>query len=168
MTPIRLINTVYLIRTNYHVVKRMRKIVFFLLGAVIFFVIGIRKIYAIDVTATAPQTGIGGLDALIQGALPDVVNDAIVELDKFGDQSDLARGFADASTFTSAIASQRSRPDIKTFAVTAGTMVGVQFPELDYSGLLYNPDAISSAFSDLEEQGDIYLGFAWQMWAAHV
>jgi hypothetical protein len=145
-----------------------KKILHSFLCALLFLGINADYICAIEVTATAPQTGIPALDAAIQAQLSGVVNDANAQLEKFGNQTELARGFADANTFTSSIASQRSRPDIAIFAVTLGTMIGAQFPEVDYSGLFYDSGAIDNAFSDLEEEGDIYLGFAWQLWSAHV
>jgi hypothetical protein len=146
----------------------MRRTAFLFFCTVLFLTGGIERIFALDVTITPPRTGNAVANGIIDGEIPAVKSSTIDELDKFGEQTELARGFADANTYTSAIASQRSRPDISTFAVTVGTMIGAQFPELDYSGMIYNPESITNAFSDLEQEGDAYLGLSWQIWSAHV
>ena len=102
-------------------------------------------------------------------AISDPINtawaNAIAEtrntLSKYKDQKDLTFGFQNSGIYASQVATQNGYQGYDLFAVTVGTMYGVQLPSAQ-------PGEMMSAFDDLKKKGDIYAGAAWQLWALQV
>ena len=118
---------------------------------------------AIDVSATAPQTVFSDLNNEISAQLDLLVAQAEQELARYDDQTELVRGFADATAAASAVATPRTRFEYEVFAVTIGSMVGAQLPFLSIS-----PQAAQAALEQVQEEGDVNAGLAWQVWSAHI
>lgn len=78
-------------------------------------------------------------------------------------QTKLVKGFANASVYSSHVATQRGYQGFDKFSITVGTMAAAQVPATTtnlgyYKGLLKN----------LRKQGDVYLGVAWNTWTLNV
>ena len=114
----------------------------------------------ITVTGTAP-TSSNIPDGTIETPFNNALDETRKTLAKYGDQKDLVLGFANAGVYASQVANQWGYQGYDTFAVTIGTMGGGQLPSA-------SPSGISDEFDKLKDDGDIYLGAAWQMWAAQV
>jgi hypothetical protein len=80
---------------------------------------------------------------------------------RYQSQKKLARGFANASVFSSHAATHRGLQGYDLFAITVGTMAGAQAPSRD---LGYYKDI----HKKIQQQGDLYVGVAWNAWAAQV
>lgn len=78
-------------------------------------------------------------------------------------QAKLVKGFANASAYSSHVATQRGYQGFDKFAITVGTMAAAQVPaataDLGYYKRLVN---------SLRYNGDIYAGVAWNSWAVNV
>jgi hypothetical protein len=88
-------------------------------------------------------------------------NDALSKaFTQYMHQPKLAKGFANASAYSSQVATQRGFQGYDKFAITLGTMAGVQVP---------NPTSDLSYYKHLQEklrrQGDVTAGVAWNAWA---
>lgn len=78
-------------------------------------------------------------------------------------QAKLVKGFANASAYSSAVATQRGYQGFDKFSITVGTMGAAQVPATTtnlgyYKGLI----------NQLRKQGDVYLGVAWNAWTLNV
>lgn len=78
-------------------------------------------------------------------------------------QAKLVKGFANASAYSSHVATQRGYQGFDKFAITAGTMAAAQVPatvvDLGYYKALANR---------LYKEGDVYVGVAWNAWSLNV
>lgn len=81
----------------------MRKKLIVALAALCLFAGLAMRADAATITGTAPTTGIGTLDTALQNAFNAALADANSNsaLSKFSDQTDLARGFANANAYSS-------------------------------------------------------------------
>lgn len=75
-------------------------------------------------------------------------------------QPRLARGFANASAYSSQVATQRGFQGYETFAITLGTMAAAQVPATTTNLSYYKHLA-----KKLYQQGDVYVGVAWNAWS---
>jgi hypothetical protein len=82
---------------------------------------------------------------------------------KYQDQSKLVRGFANASAFSSQVATQRGYQGYDKFIITLGSMGAAQVP---YSAT--NLSYYKHLAKKLDDQGDVYAGVAWNAWALNV
>ncbi len=122
--------------------------------------------FGLEITVTAPTVSGGGvpvqlttdINTAIDGTLSTQATDT---LDQYGNMPKLAEGFANAGTYASHAANHRGLMGYKFLVVSAGTMVGIQLPAASEAGLL-------NALDDLETDGDIYAGLAWQAISAQV
>lgn len=73
---------------------------------------------------------------------------------KYTNQKQLALGSANAGVYSSSAATQRGYQGYDLFAISVGTMIGVQAPSL-------NPGYYSKIGSELKANGDLYAGAAW-------
>jgi hypothetical protein len=78
-------------------------------------------------------------------------------------QPKLAKGFANASVYSSDVATQRGFQGYDKFAITIGTMGAAQVPRAT-SDLTYYKQLAEK----LKKQGDVYVGVAWNAWALNV
>ncbi len=149
--------------------KNLLKI--FIIGLVVCF--SINSAWAISITGTPPQITkvmVGGTDwtAVVAPGLQASINNAFYgtapgpdgalekvqnELNKYGDQPDLAKGFANANAYAAQAATHQGFQDYTLFAVTTGVMVGVQLPSSD-------PDYYKDLDEKVKKDGDIYAGVA--------
>jgi len=100
------------------------------------------------------------------GTVPDVPAAYAVLLGTIGKyqyQPKLAKGFANASVYTSHVATLRGYQGYDRFAISVGTMAGVQAPSVTTNLSYYK-----SLPKKLKDQGDIYAGVAWNAWSANV
>lgn len=112
---------------------------------------------AATITGTAPTTGgvIPAFDTALQNAfnaaLADVNSNSAIS--KFSDQTDLARGFANANAYSSHAGTIQGYQNYDLFFVSVGVMAGVQAPstEPDY----YTSDSLED---DLRADGDVEAG----------
>ncbi len=98
------------------------------------------------------------LNALISGvafddAIAAIETQADTELSKFGDQSKLAQGFANANAYSAQSATLQGYQGYKKFALMGGLMVGGQLPSMDLAVLQEIPNTIA-------EEPDVYAGVA--------
>ena len=123
--------------------------------------------FGLEITVTPPTvSGTGAFDAAINTAIATIVDgillvDANAELDKYTDQPKLAEGFANAGTYASHAANHRGLMGYKFLVVSAGTMLGLQLPASSEAGMM-------NALDDLQTEGDLYAGAAWQVISAQV
>jgi len=80
---------------------------------------------------------------------------AVNTLAKFENQSDLARGFANANAYSSHAGTIQGYQNYDLFFVSVGVMYGLQAPSADAD--YYNKENIEN---DLEEDGDVHAGAA--------
>ena len=99
--------------------------------------------------------------SLIDSAWNTAVGRTQTTLDKYKEQKDLTFGFQNSGIYASQVATQNGYQGYDIFAVTIGTMYGVQLPSA-------NPAEAKSAFDDLKSKGDMYAGAAWQLWAVQL
>ena len=134
-----------------------------------FLVVGAQAFAEITVKIEVPEITFTGPNAEVNTALSglfDVTNStafqaekakyetsAASELDKFGEQDDLAKGFADANMAAAQSSTLQGFEGYKTFAVMGGFMLGVQLPSTDTS-------VISDLSNTLADDPDVYAGVA--------
>ncbi len=124
--------------------------------------------FGLEITVTAPTVAgnPGGAGAAINTfinatTMPILLTQANNTLAKYGNQPKLAEGFANAGTYASHAANHRGLMGYKFLVISAGTMFGIQAPASSEAGLL-------NALDDLETEGDLYAGAAWQVLSAQV
>ena len=112
---------------------------------------------AATITGSAPIifTGNPLVDAALNQeigvAFDNAIFDANESIAKYSDQRDLARGFGNASVFSSQPATFQGFQNYSKIAVATGVMLGVQAPSFD-------PDYYDGIEDDIEANGDIYAG----------
>ena len=106
---------------------------------------------ALSVGGTAPTTIDPAINLAIQTAFNTALADANIELQKYDDQPDLARGFSNANAYAANAATLQGYQDYDLFAVMAGIMAGAQLPSSNKS---YYDDLDKK----VEEKGDLYIG----------
>lgn len=89
----------------------------------------------------------------VSGPFYSALDKANIELAKYHDQSQLAKGFANANLYSTNAATQQGYPNYGLFAVTTGIMGGVQLPS-------FNPDYYDDIDKKIKDKGDIYAGAA--------
>ena len=127
------------------------------------FCVFLEPIWAITIGGTAPtvNTGVPAVDILINAELAAVFGDtstpntvlyeANEELQKFSNQPDLAKGFANANAYAAQAGTLQGYQDYDIFAVTTGVMVGAQLPSSD-------KDYYEDLDKKVENDGDLYGG----------
>lgn len=96
--------------------------------------------------------------------LPNInnLNDSLQTLFlRYQSQKKLATSFANASVYSSHVATQRGYQGYDLFAVTVGTMAGAQLPSTNFGYYKDIPKKIMN-------YGDIKAGVAWNAWSAQV
>ncbi len=122
----------------------------------------------IIITNTNPQirTGNSMLDFILNQAVTNTVDDVIREahdsLLRFSHQEELARGFANANTYSSHAGTFQGYQNYSKFAITVGVMAGAQGPTTDFD---YYDGLASTKYYDkirdqIIENGDLYTGVA--------
>jgi len=123
------------------------------------------SLYAITLSGTAPTvnsvTILGtpvpaaatALQLALDNAFDTAETEANLELQKYGDQPKLAKGFANANVYAAQAATHQGFQDYSIFAVTTGIMFGVQLPSSD-------PDYYDKIDKKIEDDGDLYAGVA--------
>ncbi|HPA73367.1 MAG TPA: hypothetical protein PKY31_13920 [Spirochaetota bacterium] len=124
-----------------------------ILAAMLFLATAIRIDAATMYVVQYPTDGVN--DANLQTALNNAVADANSELSVFNDQQGLARGFANANSFSSHSANFQGFQNYNIISASVGIMAGFQAPSLDLS--YYSPDNVES---DIRRDGDLDAGFA--------
>ncbi len=115
---------------------------------------GLHPLYAATMTVVQyPQDGVN--DAALKTALDSTVASANTQLALFKNQTELAKGFADANAFSSHSATLQGFQNYDLFAVGVGFMAGVQAPSSDPN--YYQQSNIED---DLRKDGDIFAGFS--------
>jgi len=89
----------------------------------------------------------------LQTAIDSIETQANDELAKFGDQSKLAQGFANANVYSAQSATLQGYQGYKKFALMGGIMIGGQLPSMDLAVLQEIPNTIA-------EEPDLYAGIA--------
>lgn len=141
----------------------MKKTIKRLPAAFIFLSLLIMPIYAASVdeaNSTPPTISSDNttfdtmINDILSASFTTLLASANDELAKYEDQKDIARGFANASAYSSRAATQQGYQDYSIFALTSGAMIGVQGPtwKTDY---YTETDKVED---DLKEDGDIYAG----------
>ncbi len=133
----------------------MKKLTMILLTGVFIFAGVAAQLDAATVTGTPPTSGNGTLDPLLASAFNSALADvnANSAISKFNNQTDLARGFANASAYASHAGTLQGYQNYDLFFVSVGMMAGVQAPSADSS--YYEKSTIED---DLRSDGDIHAG----------
>lgn len=140
----------------------MKRISLLLLTGVFLLFIAAGALDAATIVVTAPKssTNPGLLDIPLENALiaaqgTPTYQKAVNTLAKFENQTDLARGFANANAYSSHAGTIQGYQNYDLFFVSIGVMGGLQAPsgDADY----YNKDTIED---DLEADGDVHAGVA--------
>ncbi|MCU0846521.1 MAG: hypothetical protein MUD12_01375 [Spirochaetes bacterium] len=97
------------------------------------------------------------IDAAINQAYQDIYSQTIL----YQRQPRLAKGFANASAYSSNVATQRGYQGYDLFALTVGAMIGGQAPSRSLS--YYN-----NIDEKLQYRGDLYAGAAFVPWTAQI
>ncbi len=125
-----------------------------------------KKIYCIMALATVMAFHAGEGRAWIIGgssigpAAQGAINRALAP---YQSQQKLATGMANASVYSSHVATQRGYQGYDIFAVTVGTMAGAQVPAATTDLSYYK-----KLPQRLRDQGDLLIGVAWNAWSANV
>jgi hypothetical protein len=151
--------------------EKMKKKVFFCLACVALICTAIPAFAAPTVTITAPEltfttsTGNASLNTALSNLFGSTTNTLLQteldkleattqeELDKYGSQDDLAKGFGNANSYAGQSATLQGYQGYKLFSVSTGAMVGLQLPTSDFSTL-------GNSLDNFEEDPDVYLGIA--------
>lgn len=100
-----------------------------------------------------PTTGNGAIDTELQNQFEDAIDQAFTDLSIYSNQPDLAKGFANANTYTAQAGTLQGYQDYDIFAVSTGIMIGAQLPSSDKN--YYN-----DLDKKIKDKGDIYAGVA--------
>lgn len=125
--------------------------------------------WSVDVTITPPTIELSG-PFVVLGDLTTELNTQLATLatdfetqvendetiNKYDDQSDLAKGFANAGASSASMGMLRSAQDFKLFSVAVSTGAGLS---------VYSTDIFSDVSSAdfVKEEGDVYMGLAPQL-----
>lgn len=101
-----------------------------------------------------------GTTSLNNAAAQQFINQTLLPYQR---QAKMVKGFANASAYSSAVATQRGYQGFDRISVTLGTMGAAQVPATTtnlgyYKGLV----------KQLRKEGDVYVGVAWNAWALNV
>ena len=112
--------------------------------------------FAVDVTATLPSLFYEG-DLIDVGDfdITDVTAPAEENLKIFDSMNRLTQAFGNANSYAADAATTRGLMGYRFITVAAGTMIGLQFPDNDFT-------AIDDSLSRIEKEGDAYFGAALQ------
>ncbi|MFH0977363.1 MAG: hypothetical protein V1874_16410 [Spirochaetota bacterium] len=109
---------------------------------------------AVTVGGQYPQyVGAGTLNIAISGVWNTMLANVKAELDKYDNQEKLAKGFANANTYSTNVATLEGYQDYSLFALMTGAMVSLQVP-----AFAYNKDYVTDMRYKIERDGDAYLG----------
>ncbi len=91
------------------------------------------------------------MNSTLKTAFNNTLDTARKNLETFGNQKDLAQGFANANAYSTQSATLQGYQNYDLFALSSGLMVGVQAPSarIDY---------YSHIADDIQKRGDLYLG----------
>jgi len=133
----------------------MRKMFLLLVACMAFLAASGHNCQAATIYGDAPTVS-GSVDddainAILANAFNNAIDEAATDLEKFRDQQDLAKGFANANVYSGQVATLQGYQNYLHYAVTAGVMVGVQLPSLD-------PDYYDNIEDVIDRDGDIYAG----------
>ena len=132
----------------------MKKIMILILAAGLLIGTGKKDLFAwIWIDAIAPQSTNPLFQNAINQARDQLLTQARAELTKYQSQRKLARGFADSSSYSSHVATQRGYQGYDVIAVTIGAMAGGKLPSLDF-------DYYKDIGKKLKNNGDIDAGAA--------
>ena len=148
-------------------------LIFFLLFFMVF--TATQSKATVTITGTCPEaskvsTGAGSyvtpaqileLNSQIQNEWDDALERAREEISKYDSQPKLAESFSNSNTYVSHAATQRGYQGYDLFALTVGGMAGIEVPSTDSSKL-------EDEFDKIEDEGDVALGAAIQIWSAHL
>ncbi len=101
-----------------------------------------------------------GTSSINNDAAQQFINQALLPYQR---QAKLVKGFANASAYSSHVATQRGYQGFDKFAITVGTMAGAQVPATT-TNLGYYKDLVRQ----LRKEGDVYVGVAWNAWSLNV
>lgn len=142
-----------------------------------FVTVGVTSVSAFDVSVIAPSVRLTGdlataasaagidADTKLNAELRDLADSFRTELSsnddlaRFSNQKDLTRGFANAGATAAHLGTQRTFIDYRRFAFVVGTGAAVAAPGSDLNKAL-------EAAESIEEDGDIYVGAAFQLISA--
>jgi hypothetical protein len=100
---------------------------------------------------TAPAAA--ALDAAINSAWGTVLNNVRDSLEKYDNQDKLPKGFANANTYTTNVATLQGYQDYSLFALMTGAMASIQTP-----AFTYDKSYIKNMRYTIERDGDLNLG----------
>lgn len=144
------------------------RLVLFAAGAALF-LFGAQAFAEITVDVVAPDISFTGNDTALDSVLNSLFDtvastqfqntidqfqtDSAAELNKYGEQDSLAKGFADANLAASQSGTFQAFEGYKIFAVSIGMMVGIQLPSNDFG-------VISDLSESVKDDPDVYMGVA--------
>ncbi|HPB82313.1 MAG TPA: hypothetical protein PK200_09785 [Spirochaetota bacterium] len=139
----------------------MKRISLLLFTGIFLLFIAAGVLDAATIIVNRPTSSNVTVDGLLKAAWEDNIEKsdsykkAISTLSKFENQTDLARGFANANAYSSHAGTIQGYQNYDLFFVSIGVMGGLQAPsgDADY----YNKDTIED---DLEADGDVHAGVA--------
>ena len=138
------------------------------LSLMLLLVAGAGQVFALQFDGTAPTISTGNttvddaVNPIISSYFDTALDEANSEIENIkSKQSKLATAFGTANAHVSHAATQRSYPNYDLFAITVGSMMSVRVPSID-------PNEIQNIGDDIQNDGDVELGLAWQVWSAQV
>ncbi len=109
---------------------------------------------ALTVTGQAPQyAGAPPINGAISGVWATKLAEVLAELQKYDNQTKLPKGFANANTYTTNVATLQGYQDYSIFALMTGVMFALQAP-----AFTYDKDYANKMRYTIEKDGDVYLG----------
>ncbi len=139
----------------------MKRLTMILLTGVFIFAGVATQVDAATITVTPPTSPSNpALNTPLANALTAAqgtatYQDAVNTLSKFDNQTDLARGFANANAYSSHAATIQGYQNYDLFYVSVGLMAGIQAPSTDQN--YYKKSVIED---DLKSDGDVYAGIS--------
>jgi hypothetical protein len=129
----------------------------FMVGLLLDFTISsVQATITIDGTPPTVPTSYPGyalINAALLSAFTTALSEANTDLQKYDEQPDLAKGFANANAYAAQAATHQGFQDYTLFAITSGVMVGAQLPSSD-------PDYYNEIDKKVKKDGDLYAGVA--------
>ncbi len=150
-------NKLKTIKTNENTEECMKpyakKIFIMVLFAV---VAGSGSLYAATIGGQQPSTSDGTVNSYIGTYWNTYLDDIRNEINSnWDDQSELAKGIANATAYSSNVAPFDGYHGYDLFGIIVGFQVSAQFPE---SIVGITPDDLEAVGQDIQEEGDIYAG----------